>query len=132
MAKRNEDVDAWFDGQSHELTDAARSIRDAILRAVPEAQESIKWRAPNFAVADDFATFSMRRPGVLQVILHTGAKPKPDAPAIQVGDLGGRLKWAAHNRAIVTFTSADEVSTSMADFETVIREWVTQLTHGAD
>jgi hypothetical protein len=117
------EVDAWLDRQSHAMTDAARTIRASILRTAPSATESIKWQAPNFALEDDFATFSMRRPGVLQVILHTGVKPKPELETIDVGDLGGRLRWAGHNRAVITFTSADDVSAALPEFEQVIARW---------
>lgn len=127
MTTRNPDVDAWLDQQSHDMTNAARDIREAIHRCAPDVGESIKWQAPNFALHDDFATFSMRRPGVLQVILHTGAKPKPDHAQIRVDDLGGRLKMAGYNRAIITFTSVDDVSTSLGDLQSVISEWVAQL-----
>ncbi|WP_248151750.1 DUF1801 domain-containing protein [Microbacterium aoyamense] len=116
-------VDAWFDEQSHAMTDAAREVRASILRVVPAATESIKWQAPNFALDDDFATFSMRRPGVLQVILHTGAKPKPERHAIELGDLGGRLRWAGHNRAVITFTSPEDVTAALPQFEREIARW---------
>lgn len=127
MTDGRQDVDAWLDGQSHDLTDGARMLRAAILRAVPRAVESVKWRAPNFALDDDFATFSMRRPGTIQVILHTGAKLKPDAPDIQVDDVSGRLTWAARNRAIITFTSNQDVVESLPQFEMTLRAWAAQL-----
>lgn len=109
------------------MTVSARALRAAILRAVPDVVESIKWQAPNFATHDDFATFSMRRPGVLQVILHTGAKQKPDAALIRVDDLGGRSRVAGHNRVIVTFTEADEIATLLPQFEGIVTTWVAQL-----
>lgn len=127
MTDGRQEVDAWLDGQSHDLTDGARMVRTAILRVVPGAVESVKWRAPNFALGDDFATFNMRRPGTLQVILHTGAKPKPDLPGIHVDDVGGRLTWAARNRAIVTFTSNQDVVDSLPQLEETIRAWVGYL-----
>lgn len=123
------DVDAWLDEQSHDLTAAARVLRAAIFRAVPNAVESIKWKAPNFATDDDFATFSMRRPGVLQVILHTGAAVKPHAPRIEVGELGALVphwRWASHNRAVITFTSAEQVEENRDALERVVRDWVAQ------
>jgi hypothetical protein len=128
-------VDAWFDQQSHTMTTAARTLRSAILRAVPEAVESIKWQAPNFARGDDFATFSMRRPKVLQVILHTGAKPKPEWPAIPLDDLDGRLKWVGHNRAVITFTSPEDVAEALHVFEQAIGVWAAHISSdvpGAD
>jgi len=123
------DVDAWLDEHAHDLTAAARVLRAAILRAVPDAVESIKWKAPNFAADDDFATFSMRRPGVLQVILHTGAALKPDAPRIEAGDLGELAplwRWASHNRAVITFISEEQVNANRDVFERVVRDWVAQ------
>lgn len=116
-------VDAWLQQQLHSMTDAAQTIREAILRVVPGAVESIKWQAPNFATDDDFATFSMRRPGVLQVILHTGAKPKPELPEIRVDGLGSRLRWAGHNRAVITFTSTEDVTEALPELERVIAAW---------
>ena len=127
MTNGRGEVDAWLDRQSHELTEGARIVRATILRVVPEAVESVKWKAPNFALDDDFATFSMRRPGTLQIILHTGAKPKPDLPSIQVNDIGGRLAWAARNRAIVTFTSNQDVVNSLSQLEETIRAWAGHL-----
>ncbi|MFE1664047.1 DUF1801 domain-containing protein [Microbacterium sp. P02] len=127
MTAGEDDVDRWFDDQTHDLVETARSLREAILRAAPEATESIKWKAPNFALADDFATFSLRRPGQVQVILHTGAKPKPGSPQISVDDLGGRLRWADRNRAVVTFTSATDAAAALPAFETLVRDWVAQL-----
>lgn len=122
-----DDVDQWLDAQTHDLTDAARLLRSAILRAAPDAVESIKWKAPNFALDDDFATFSMRRPGVLQLILHTGATPKPEHPVIDVDDLDGRLRWADRNRAVVTFTSTADAASAVPAVEAVVRSWVDQL-----
>ena len=124
MGNHQSDVDEWFEQHPHSLTEAAQDVRAAILRAVPDAVESIKWKAPNFATHDDFATFSMRRPGVLQVILHTGAKPKPELAAIKVDGLGGRMRWADHNRAIITFTSADDVADALPEFERIVAVWV--------
>lgn len=127
MTVGSDAVDEWFDAQSHSMTDAARAIRAAIHRAVPDVVESIKWQAPNFATHDDFATFSMRRPGVLQVILHTGAKQKPDAARIDVDDLGGRVRWASHNRAVITFTGADDVGQAVPELERLVAAWVAQV-----
>lgn len=84
------DVDAWFERQNHSMTGAARAIRSAILRAVPQAVESVKWQAPNFASQDDFATFSMRRPGILQIILHT----RGQAQTQRARDHHQRCRWS--------------------------------------
>jgi hypothetical protein len=122
-----EDVDAWFAQQDHSMTDAARAVRDAILRAAPGASQSVKWQAPNFATSDDFATFSMRRPGVLQVVLHTGARPRPELPPIEVSSLGGRARRAGHNRVVITLTSPEDVADVLPELEETIRIWAASV-----
>jgi hypothetical protein len=117
----SDDVDRWLDEQTHALVDDARLVWATILRAVPAAVESIKWKAPNFALGGvDFATFSLRRPGVLQLILHTGVSPRPDHPAITLPPVRG-LRWADHNRAVITITEQGGVPT--AEIETAVEIW---------
>ena len=121
------DVDVWFDELDHPLTDAALSLRAAILGISPGIVESIKWKAPNFATADDFATFSLRRPNAVQVILHTGARPKPEHPEIVIDDPTGLAKRLDRNRFVVTFTSEQQATDAEPAFVTLVRSWVDQL-----
>ncbi|MEL4319274.1 DUF1801 domain-containing protein [Leifsonia sp. YIM 134122] len=121
------EVDLWFDELEHPLTDAALRLRAAILGASPTVVESIKWKAPNFATADDFATFSMRRPNAVQVILHTGAKPKPEHPEIVIDDPTGLAKRLDRNRFVVTITSDQHATDAEPAFVALVRSWVDQL-----
>ncbi|MFG6503115.1 hypothetical protein [Microbacterium sp. P05] len=121
-------VDAWFDGQHHDLVGGARMLRDTILAAAPAAVQSVKWQAPNFAIAGtDFATFSMRRAGQLQLILHTGTKPRPDLAPIRIAPIGPHFRWADHNRAVVTFLSDAEVWAASAEVTAAVQAWTAAL-----
>ncbi|KQX05067.1 MULTISPECIES: DUF1801 domain-containing protein [unclassified Leifsonia] len=121
------EVDLWFDDLEHPLTDAALRLRTAILGVSPSIVESIKWKAPNFATTDDFATFSLRRPNAVQVILHTGAKPKPEHPEIVIDDPAGLAKRLDRNRFVVTITSDQQAAVAEPAFITLVRSWVDQL-----
>ncbi|KQQ93263.1 hypothetical protein ASF62_16250 [Leifsonia sp. Leaf325] len=120
-------VDIWFDELDHPLTDAALRLRAAILGISPGIVESIKWKAPNFATTDDFATFSLRRPNAVQVILHTGAKPKPEHPEIVIDDPIRLAKRLDRNRFVVTITSTQQATDVEPAFVALVRSWVDQL-----
>ncbi|WP_166872349.1 MULTISPECIES: DUF1801 domain-containing protein [unclassified Salinibacterium] len=122
-------VDEFVASLDHELADVVDLIRSSIKSAVPQVTESIKWKAPNFALADDFATLNLRRPTAVQVILHTGPKPKPEHPKIEIDDPAALLRWADSNRAIVTFTSRAETLATQPAFVAIVRDWVRQLQH---
>lgn len=124
----SEDVEAWFAANPHALADGARSVRRAILSADAGVTESVKWQAPSFTWNTiDFATFSMRRPNQLQVILHTGAKARPDIDEISIEAVGSRSRRAGHNREIITFASNAEVEAALQSFERAVRAWIQAL-----
>jgi hypothetical protein len=120
-------VDEFVASLDHELPDVVDLVRSSIKSAVPQVTESIKWKAPNFALHDDFATLNLRRSNAVQVILHTGAKPKPEHPKIEIDDPASLLRWADTNRAIVTFTSRSEALAMQPAFVAIVRDWVSQL-----
>lgn len=109
------------------MVSAARSLRSAILSVDPQIRENIKWHAPNFYLRDDFATFNLTRPDTLQVVLHTGAKPKPTHREITIADPRKVLRWAGRNRGVVTFPTGAAAEAALEDFTDVVRQWVSQL-----
>ncbi|WP_053351396.1 DUF1801 domain-containing protein [Leucobacter musarum] len=122
------EVEAWFAANPHALADGARSVRRAILSADARVTESVKWQAPSFTWNTiDFATFSMRRPDQLQVILHTGAKERLDIAEISVESVGRRSRRAGRNREIITFASNAEVEAALESFDRAVRAWIQAL-----
>jgi hypothetical protein len=86
----------------------------------------VKWKAPNYALADDFATMNLRRPDAVQLILHTGATPKPDHPEIDAGRLPAFARRADRNRLVLTFRGP-LTAAQLAEFRALLSAWTTQL-----
>jgi hypothetical protein len=120
------DVDALLAQIAHPLTDAVAHIRAQLL-AVPGVVETVKWKAPNYALDDDFATFSLRRPTAVRLILHTGAKPKPDHPEIETGPLPRNARRADRNRIVLTYTGSALSPEETEDLRRLLSSWVAQL-----
>lgn len=107
------------------MTDVIDALRAIIRGADPRITESVKWNAPSFATTEHFATFHLRARDRVQVVLHLGAKPRPDA-GVRAGvrDPAGLLEWRGPDRAIVTFRDLAEVDVKGAAFADVIRQWI--------
>ncbi|MCC3281473.1 MULTISPECIES: DUF1801 domain-containing protein [Arthrobacter] len=112
---------------NHPMRSSVQKLREAILSVDPRIRENVKWHSPNFFLRDDFATFNLNRPQAVQVVLHTGAKPKPEHREITVADPRKVLRWAGRNRGVITFPSRAAADAGLEDFTDVVRQWVSQL-----
>lgn len=121
------EVDAYFAELEHPLLEVALGLREVLLDSHPEVVESIKWKAPNYEVADDFATLSLRRPTAVQLVLHTGAKVKPEHPEVAVGAPAKLLKWPDRNRAVASFSSIAEFEDARGALAGIVRSWAAQV-----
>ena len=121
------DVDAWFTALDHPMKAGAQQLRGVLAALSPDVVESVKWKAPNFALRDDFATMSLRRADVVHVIFHTGAKPKPEHPEIVVQDPAGWLRRADRNRDVATLTDEQAILAALPAFTAIAASWVRQL-----
>ena len=121
---RSTQVDTYMATLDHAMAAQVEQLRTAILDSDARINESIKWNAPSFLIDDHFATFNLHYPDRVQIVLHAGAKLNPDAAQFEISDPCGLLKWAAVDRASVTFASADEVDERMDAFLDVLRQWV--------
>lgn len=126
-AASSPEVDAYFAELEHPLKDVALGLRKLLLDAHPDVVESIKWRAPNYEVTDDFATLNLRRPTAVQLVLHTGAKVKPEHPEVVVEAPGKLLTWPGRNRAVASFTSLAELEDARDVLASILRSWATQV-----
>jgi hypothetical protein len=101
--------------------DRLRGLANA---AAPGLVERIKWKAPSFAQGDvDRITLGIERDGGIRVVLHRGVAAKPtdgfsfDAPS----DL---VTWAAPDRGILRFSSAQEVDSRAIELGDLFRRWL--------
>lgn len=121
---RSAEVDIYMAALDHPMAAQVEQLRTAILESDERINESIKWNAPSFFINDHFATFNLHYPDRVQLVLHAGAKVKADATQLEISDPSGLLKWAAVDRASVTFASAAEVDARMDDFLNVLSQWI--------
>ena len=91
-------------------------------------RESIKWNAPSFYIDVHFATFNLHYPDRVQIVLHAGAKVNPDAQQFEIIDPTKLLKWAAVDRASITFANDSEVDERLDGFLDILAQWIALTT----
>lgn len=124
MAKKPPTVDAFMAELDHPMKPVLTRLREVVLGADPAITEQVKWNAPSFCWnGDDRITANIRGPGAVMLVFHRGVKVK-DASGFSFDDPAGLMKWAAKDRATVTFASLDEVESRAADLSDLVRRWV--------
>lgn len=122
------DVATFIASLEHAHVDAVAALRTVILAADPRITEGIKWNAPSFRLADDFATMHLRTKQGIGLILHFGAKKNAiSTTGVHIEEPLGQLEWLAKDRAIVSFRDAAEVAARKAAFTALIRAWIAHL-----
>jgi hypothetical protein len=119
------DVDALLEQLVHPGKPIIKALRRVILAADGRIREGVKWNAPSFYTTEHFATFHLRTQEGVQLILHLGATPRPDA-ALQdaLAESSVPLAWKSPDRAIVTFRDLAQVRREQAAFTRLIRQWI--------
>ena len=112
----------------HPCDSEIRAIRELILAVDSKINESVKWNAPSFFTSEHFATFHLRAKQGVQLVLHLGAKPR-SATGLRdaIPDPDGLLSWRGADRAIVSFSGADNVATKGTALQQIVRAWIAQL-----
>lgn len=119
------DVETLLAELDHPLATEISQLRAMIRGADPRIAEGIKWNAPSFHTTEHFATFHLRARDAIQVVLHLGAKPRPDASIRGViADPAALLEWRGADRAIVTFCSQADVESKRDAFVALVRQWI--------
>lgn len=121
---RSAKVDAYMGTLEHPMVTQVERLRAAILNADSRINESIKWNAPSFYIDGHFATFNLHYPDRIQIVLHAGTKVNPVAKQFEISDPAGLLKWAAVDRAIVTFRNDAEIDDQLASFLDILGQWI--------
>jgi hypothetical protein len=122
------EVAALLAALAHPCEPTIRAVRAVILGADPRIGEGVKWNAPSYRTSGDFATFHLRGRAGVQVVLHLGAKARPDARVRDaVADPLALLDWRGPDRAIVTFRDPADVAAKRAAFAAIVREWIAHV-----
>jgi hypothetical protein len=121
-----EAVDHFMANLEHPYKDAIALLRRIIREADPSIAEGVKWNAPSFRTTEYFATTHLRAKDGIGIIFHLGAKVR-EAPAFQVEDPRGLLKWLAKDRASVTFAGLEDVKAHETAIQEIVRQWIASV-----
>lgn len=122
------DVDALLATLDHPQLDAIEALRFIILQADPRIGESVKWNAPSFHTTEHFATFHLRAKSGFQLVLHLGAKGRPDATVrATVADPHKLLQWKSADRAIIALRDLADVDAKRDALTHILRHWIEEV-----
>lgn len=119
-------VDEFMAKLEHPHKAAIVELRRIICAADPSVAEGVKWNAPSFRTTEYFATTHLRTAQGIGIILHLGAKVR-EAPAFQLEDPRGLLKWLAKDRALVNFAGVEDVKAHEGAIQSIVRQWIVSV-----
>ena len=118
-------VDEFMATLVHPHRAEVEALRKLVLSVDPSISEGIKWNAPSFRTTEYFATTNLRTKSGIRVILHLGAKIRdPPAGGVPVDDPQRLLKWLAKDRAMVEFADGQQLHSTKAALQAILRQWI--------
>jgi hypothetical protein len=122
----NSEVTEFLDEQNHPFRQEIEQLRHCILTANPELTENIKWNGPNYCFDnDDRITMRIQPPAKkIQLIFHRGAKKQEQPKDKLITNKSKMLLWKENDRAIITFTSLQEIENGKVELKEIIEEWI--------
>jgi uncharacterized protein YdhG (YjbR/CyaY superfamily) len=119
-------VQIYLDGLDHPLKPEILKIREIIFGVNPNLTEHIKWNAPSFCLnGEDKITYNLSpKKDSIQLVFHRGAKKKELPKEKLISDNSGLLKWATNDRAVIRFTSMQEILDNESSFIEIIKKWL--------
>lgn len=106
-------VDEWLAAFTHPLAAELEALR-RILTSIDGLTERIKWNAPSYHHdGTDVATFMVRRPDELLLIVHHPLAPTIESPLLEGEHDDGRR--IAHFRSMGDVTSGEEELRSVVE-----------------
>jgi uncharacterized protein YdhG (YjbR/CyaY superfamily) len=124
-ARTDPAVAAYMRELDHPLKAELESVRRIILGVSPEIGEGIKWRVPSFRTPKEyFATLHVRSTESVQIILHLGAKVRPNQEQISLSDPSGLLTWLGKDRAMLTLGTGRDITKNRAALAAILRAWL--------
>lgn len=113
-----EQVKAWLDKLSPELSKATNAVRKIIKAAAPKLNERIKWNAPSYYYKEDVVTFGPSKNGMILLVFHHPLIVKIKSPLLE-GDY--------KDRRIVYLKDAKAITAAKSELERIIKEHIRLL-----
>lgn len=114
---------------NHPAEATIHTVRATVLGVDARIGEGIKWNAPSYHLAGaHFATFNLRGKTGAQLVLHLGAKPRPDAKVRgALGEQAQLLEWKSADRAILSLPDERSAQAVQEPLASIVREWIRHL-----
>lgn len=108
----------------HRLKPVIEDVRKTILGADDRITEGVKWNSPSFYCYGWFAAVNAKRAHAVLVVLHHGAKTRPESELSRsIKDPLRLLTWPSPDRAQTSFGSADDFKSKRSEFASLIQQW---------
>lgn len=119
-------VRIYLENLDHPLKSEILKIREMVFKTNPNLTEQIKWNAPSFCLnGEDKITFNLPpKKDSVQLVFHRGVKKKELPKEKLINDDSGLLKWATNDRAVIRFTSLQEILENETKFREIIQKWL--------
>lgn len=115
----------YMSGLKHARKAEVERIRAAILASDPELSETVKWNAPNFVFeGEDRVTLRLQPRDRVDLVLHRGARRRPDAESFSFEDPSGLIHWASSDRGVISIPEGTDLDALLPVIVTVIHAWV--------
>lgn len=111
----------------HPLKPEIQAVLKLVLDTDNDIADGIKWNSPSFFYREWFATLHLRNVDAVQIILHLGAKARPDVADIVIDDPADLLEWLGKDRATIKFKNGQEIRQNGPAFQSVISQWLAFL-----
>ena len=97
-----------------------------IKAALPSADQTTKWNAPNFVIHNrDLVTLNLSSKHAVRIVFHRGAQALDTKTGNRlVADDSGRLTWATDQRAYASFPNLAAVNISESWLGAFCQKWV--------
>lgn len=125
--KLNTVVSDFLDEQNHSLRQEIELLRNCILTADNNLNETIKWNGPNYSIEEeDRITMRVQPPTSkqIQLIFHRGAKKQEQPKSKLVDDNSKLLIWKENDRAIATFKSMTDIENAKTNLIEIVKKWI--------
>jgi hypothetical protein len=112
---KNPEVDAYLKKKAHPMTAEIQRVREIILAAHPDIEETIKWSSPTFLYKGNMASYFMNAKKHVSLMFHKGALIPDDTGLLQGDGKEGRT---------AKFADMEEIELRKEDLVKLVLEWV--------
>ncbi len=112
---KNPDVEDYLKRKNHPLDEEIRKVREIVLAAHPEMEETIKWNSPTFIYKGNMASYFMNAKKHVSLMFHKGAL---------IGDESGLLEGEGKEGRTAKFKDLEDIEEKKEQLTTVVLQWV--------